>query len=228
MTTYLVTGGTGFLGRHLLERLLRRPDATVHVLVREASTGRLAALAAGMPGGERISPLVGDLSLDGLGLTAARRKRLGRVDHVVHLAALYDLTADDEANHQTNVEGTRRIVELAAALRAGCLHHVSSVAVAGEFAGFTGLAWSDVTGTRELEVGWRLAHRFWGRGLATEAAAAALAHGLTVTPRVISFTALTNERSWRLMERIGMRREREFDHPRADLGHLRRHVLYSS
>ena len=103
-----------------------------------------------------------------------------------------------------------------------------AVDVAGEFAGFTGLAWSDVTGTRELEVGWRLAHRFWGRGLATEAATAALAHGLTVTPRVISFTALTNERSWRLMERIGMHREREFDHPRADLGHLRRHVLYSS
>ena len=135
MSTYLVTGGTGFLGRHLLERLVRRPDARIHVLVREGSAGRLAALAADLPGGERISPLVGDLGLDGLGLTAARRKGLGRVDHVVHLAALYDMTADDEANHQTNVEGTRRVVELAAALRAGCLHHVSSVAVAGEHRG---------------------------------------------------------------------------------------------
>lgn len=102
-----------------------------------------------------------------------------------------------------------------------------AVEVAGEFAGFTGLAWSEVTGNRELEVGWRLAHRFWGRGLASEAATAALAHGLGVADRVVSFTALTNERSWRLMERIGMRREREFDHPRADLGHLRRHVLYA-
>ena len=135
MTTYLVTGGTGFLGRHLLERLLRRPDATVHVLVRESSAGRLGALAASLPGGERLSPLVGDLSQDGLGLTAARRKGLGPVDHVVHLAALYDMTADDEANRQTNVEGTRRVVELAAALGAGCLHHVSSVAVAGEHPG---------------------------------------------------------------------------------------------
>jgi RimJ/RimL family protein N-acetyltransferase len=45
---------------------------------------------------------------------------------------------------------------------------------------------------------------------------------------VVSFTAVTNERSWRVMERIGMRREREFDHPREDLGHLRRHVLYAA
>ena len=103
-----------------------------------------------------------------------------------------------------------------------------AVEVGGEFAGFTGLSWSEVTGRRELEVGWRFAQPYWGRGLATEAATAALAHGLTVAPRVVSFTALTNERSWRLMERIGLRREREFDHPRAGLGHLRRHVLYSS
>ena len=103
-----------------------------------------------------------------------------------------------------------------------------AVEVDGELAGWTGLAWTEVTGVRELEIGWRYAQRFWGRGIATEAATAALAYGLTVTPRVVSFTAVTNERSWRLMERIGMRREREFDHPRADLGRLRRHVLYVS
>ena len=103
-----------------------------------------------------------------------------------------------------------------------------AVEVDGALAGFTGLQWTDVTGSRELEVGWRLARRYWGRGLATEAATAALAHGLARVPRVVSFTALTNERSWRVMERIGMRREREFDHPREDLGHLRRHVLYAA
>ena len=100
--------------------------------------------------------------------------------------------------------------------------------VDGAFAGFTGVCWSEVTGRAELEVGWRLARPFWGRGLATEAATAALAFGLEQVPRVVSFTALTNQRSWRLMERIGMRREREFDHPREDLGHLRRHVLYAA
>jgi 3-dehydroquinate dehydratase/shikimate dehydrogenase len=97
------------------------------------------------------------------------------------------------------------------------------------FAGFTGLMWSDVTGVPALEVGWRLSQRFWGRGLATEAATAALAYGLEREPRVVSFTAAGNERSWRVMERIGMRPEGEFDHPRADLpDRLRRHVLYAS
>lgn len=104
-----------------------------------------------------------------------------------------------------------------------------AVEVDGVFAGWTGLSWSDVTGTRELEIGWRLARSFWGRGLATEAAEAALAYGLELVTTVVSFTAVKNERSWRLMERIGMRREREFDHPRADLPErLRRHVLYTA
>ncbi|MDQ3503733.1 MAG: GNAT family N-acetyltransferase [Actinomycetota bacterium] len=102
-----------------------------------------------------------------------------------------------------------------------------AVEIDGGFAGWTGLSWSEVTGTRELEIGWRLARVYWGRGLATEAAGAALAYGLQQVSRIVSFSAVSNERSWRLMERIGMRREREFDHPRADLPErLRRHVLY--
>ena len=135
MTTYLVTGGTGFLGRHLLERLLRRSEAEVAVLVRKGSLGRLQAMAQRLDGGERIRPVVGDLSADGLGLKAADRKRLQDVDHVVHLAALYDMTASDERNHEVNVEGTRRVVALAGAVGARRFHHVSSVAVAGEHAG---------------------------------------------------------------------------------------------
>ena len=135
MTTYLVTGGTGFLGRHLLERLLRRDDAQVSVLVRQASLGRLQTAAQQLDGGDRVRPVVGDLAADGLGLKAADRRRLQGVDHVVHLAALYDMTADDESNRQVNVEGTCRVVELANALGAGRLHHVSSVAVAGHYAG---------------------------------------------------------------------------------------------
>ncbi len=103
----------------------------------------------------------------------------------------------------------------------------------GEFLGFTGLAWTDVLrsepeGAPALEVGWRLARSAWGHGYATEAAAAALAYGLTVARRVVSVTATTNSRSQAVMERIGLRRVREFDHPRPDLPeHLRRHVLYA-
>ncbi len=135
MTGYLVTGGTGFLGRHLLERLLRRPDAAVHVLVRAGSFARLQKLTDRLDGGHRVTPVVGDLLEDGLGLTTDARAALTGVDHVVHLAALYDMTADGQLNRQVNIEGTRRVVELAAALSAGCLHHVSSVAVAGDFRG---------------------------------------------------------------------------------------------
>jgi len=99
----------------------------------------------------------------------------------------------------------------------------------GRFAGFTGLAWTDVTGERALEVGWRLARWAWGCGLATEAARAALDVGLRQAPEVVSFTAVTNERSQRVMERLAMRRVREFDHPRPDVPErLRRHVLYAT
>src|ERR1700712_128182 len=136
MTVYVVTGGTGLIGRNLLARLVRRRDAEVHVLVRQQSVNRLQEAVSSLRGSDRIIPLVGDLTEDKLGLTAATRKQLrGRVDHMVHLAALYDMTADDEQNVEVNVEGTRRVVELAEDLKVGVLHHMSSVAVAGEFEG---------------------------------------------------------------------------------------------
>jgi NAD(P)-dependent dehydrogenase (short-subunit alcohol dehydrogenase family) len=136
VTTYLVTGGTGFLGRNLLERLVRRPEARVHVLVREGSVGRLEELAARLDGGERIVPLVGDIRADRLGLSDDALAELeGTVDHVVHLAALYDMTADAASNEDINVGGTRRVVDVAGRIAAGVLHHVSSIAVAGEHRG---------------------------------------------------------------------------------------------
>ena len=104
-----------------------------------------------------------------------------------------------------------------------------AVEAEGAFAGFTGLAWSDVTGERALEVGWRFATAYWGRGYAAEAARAALDVGLRQAPEVVSFTALTNTASERVMQRLGMRRVREFDNPRPDLpDRLRRHVLYAT
>jgi NAD(P)-dependent dehydrogenase (short-subunit alcohol dehydrogenase family)/thioester reductase-like protein len=59
----------------------------------------------------------------------------GAVDHLVHLAALYDIAADDDASIAANVEGTRHVIDLARTIGAGCLHHVSSVAVAGDHRG---------------------------------------------------------------------------------------------
>lgn len=82
-----------------------------------------------------------------------------------------------------------------------------------------------------VEIGWRIAFEHWGKGIATEGARASLdaAFRELGLAEVVSFTATTNERSMRVMERLGMRHdEREdFDHPALPEGHaLRRHVLY--
>ena len=102
------------------------------------------------------------------------------------------------------------------------------VEVAGEFAGLTGLNWArDMPFGDTLEVGWRFAERFWGHGYATEAARAALEVGLEVAPSIASWTAVINERSWRVMERLGLERVSEFNHPGVEKGHpLERHYLY--
>lgn len=134
---YLVTGGTGFLGRAVLTRLLARDDCeAVYALVRPGSRDRLLRRLAGVEGAEKVVPVVGDLTQPGLDLHEAETDALtGRVDHVLHLGAVYDVTADDDANRAANVDGTRAVTELAGTLRARCLHHVSSVAVAGEYEG---------------------------------------------------------------------------------------------
>jgi NAD(P)-dependent dehydrogenase (short-subunit alcohol dehydrogenase family) len=135
---YFVTGATGFIGRHLVARLLQR-DGDVYVLVRESSSDRLATLIDrwGPGAEERIKPVIGDLGSSRLGVsdeTVAELKTAG-IDHFFHLAAVYDMTADEESNRIANVEGTRNAVGLANALEAGRFHHVSSIAAAGKHKG---------------------------------------------------------------------------------------------
>ena len=80
-----------------------------------------------------------------------------------------------------------------------------------------------------MEIGWRLAFDHWGHGYATEGARAALTYGFDVAglDEILSFTAVTNTRSIAVMERLGMTRSGEFEHPALPEGHrLRRHVLY--
>lgn len=112
-----------------------------------------------------------------------------------------------------------------------------AVDVDGEFVGFTGLARPRFEAhftspeAPATEVGWRLARSAWGYGYATEAASAALEFAFDVLDldEVVSFTAVENERSRRVMERIGMTRAEaeDFDMPTLPEGHpLRRHVLY--
>lgn len=102
-----------------------------------------------------------------------------------------------------------------------------------EFIGFIGLVHIPFEAhfTPAVEVGWRLASAYWGQGYATEGARAALAAGFARLglAEIVSLTVPANRRSWRVMQRIGMRRNPadDFDHPRLAAGDpLRRHILY--
>jgi RimJ/RimL family protein N-acetyltransferase len=98
----------------------------------------------------------------------------------------------------------------------------------GTFIGFVGL--NEPRFMPGVEVGWRLARAAWGHGYATEAARAAVAFARDDLrlDEVVSFTATTNLRSQRVMQRLGMTHDPadDFDHPRVEDARLRRHVLY--
>ena len=148
-TGTLLTGGTGFLGGELLARLLARWDTPVYVLVRAASDdeaeGRLRALVGSLLGHDerwlgRAIPVRGDVTQAWLGMGSAQRDWLAeRVDRVIHCAASVSFTLGLEESRAINVDGTRRVVELAqlCARRGGLdsFVHVSTAYVAGAHAG---------------------------------------------------------------------------------------------
>src|SRR5438105_15110242 len=139
---YFVTGATGFIGRRLIERLLEKRQGRVYVLVRASSLERLDDLierwsvVAGASAAKRVQPVIGDLRRPLLGVEQERVEELrGKITHFFHLAAVYDMTAPSELNTAVNVGGTTHAVELTRAVEAERLHHVSSIAVAGEYKG---------------------------------------------------------------------------------------------
>lgn len=105
-----------------------------------------------------------------------------------------------------------------------------------EAMGFCGLAPANMPGIfpiEAIEIGWRLATRFWGQGYITEAARALIDHGFTrmKLEAIISFAVADNHRSTAVMQRVGMIRcpDMDFDNPRVPDSHphLKRHVTYA-
>jgi thioester reductase-like protein len=128
---YFVTGATGFIGKNLIAELLKR-EGTIYVLVREGSRGKVDALVQrlGAPEG-RIVPVTGDLAKPALGVESFSEP----IDHFFHLAAIYDMSADDEVMERLNIDGTKHVIEFANSLQLGRFHHTSSIAVAGRYKG---------------------------------------------------------------------------------------------
>ncbi len=130
---YFVTGATGFIGRFVVERLLQRENATVYVLIRDASKSKYEVLLKELGATKKqLVPVWGDITQPGLTDTATQKKLKGKIDHVFHLAAVYDLNMDDATGDRINNEGTRNLVDFTNTLGGKVsLQHVSSVAVAG-------------------------------------------------------------------------------------------------
>jgi thioester reductase-like protein len=132
MTTALITGFPGFIGRRLVRALLDRdPDLRVVALVeaRMATTARQLA----EPVADRVEVVAGDIAEPRLGLGQADYTRLiSEVTHVFHLAAIYDLAVPVELAQRVNVDGTGNVLELcAAATQLERLAYVSTAYVAG-------------------------------------------------------------------------------------------------
>lgn len=160
-----VTGGTGLIGRAVVQRLLQQ-GVNVTLMIRSDAHERraaeietLASAAGDAHGSLRL--VTGDLTEPRMGLSEEGLAALSESGHCFHLAALYDIEAAPDAIERVNVEGTRNLLSaLREAGFQGRLHHVSSIAVAGDYEG---------TFTEAMfERGQRLPHVYHRSKLASE------------------------------------------------------------
>jgi long-chain acyl-CoA synthetase len=139
----LLTGATGFVGMELLAQLAAADERPIYALVRaadqDAADARLAAVRTAVFGdanahAERIHAVPADLQRSRLGLTSRGRAELGAtVAEVVHCAASVSFSDDLATARAVNVEGTRRVLDLAREMRGlRRLVHVSTAYVMGQ------------------------------------------------------------------------------------------------
>ena len=134
---YFITGASGFIGKRFVRKILTRKDARVFVLMREASEEKLARLREFCGDSDkRIVAVQGDITAEKLGVDAKDvRKLKGKIDHFVHLAAIYDLTADPADVERANIGGVRNALDFSRSAGVKRFHHVSSIAAAGLYEG---------------------------------------------------------------------------------------------
>lgn len=134
----LVTGGTGYLGKHLIADLLQNSPGKIHCLVRASSehearqrlTHNLRTIGIEVPADSRIAVVVGDVSRPQLGLDAADYDRLAsEIGTVYHSGASVSFAQTYEEISPANVAGTRNVLQFACERQTKFVHHVSTYAV---------------------------------------------------------------------------------------------------
>jgi long-chain acyl-CoA synthetase len=176
----LVTGATGFVGMAVLARLVERTDRRILVLVRAASPAEADARVSGLMASlfdepdryaGRVEAVCGDLTAPGLGLGAERDRIAEEVGEIIHGAASVAFDLPLAESRAINVEGTRRVLDLAeaCAARGAGLHrltYVSTAYVAGDRRGWA------------LETELALGQRFRNAYEQSKHEAESLVHGL--------------------------------------------------
>ncbi|WP_028111067.1 SDR family oxidoreductase [Ferrimonas futtsuensis] len=134
--SYFVTGGTGFIGKYILANLAKR-EGEIFILVREGTEDKFhenCELLNLDPG--RFTIIMGELAEPMLGVSDVDKEKIhGKVTEFIHCAAMYNITATAQLNHDINVGGTREALALAKFAGAKCFNHLSSIAVAGFYHG---------------------------------------------------------------------------------------------